>query len=110
MNYPNPFSTATKFVFTLTGDRTPDDLLIQIMTISGRVVREISESEIGPIQIGRNITSYSWDGRDQFGDLLANGVYLYRVKARIDGKDIDLQKSGADQYFHKGLGKMYIIR
>jgi hypothetical protein len=32
------------------------------------------------------------------------------VKARIDGKDIDLQKSGADQYFHKGLGKMYIIR
>jgi hypothetical protein len=92
MNYPNPFSTATKFVFTLTGDRTPDDLLIQIMTISGRVVREISESEIGPIQIGRNITSYSWDGRDQFGDLLANGVYLYRVKARIDGKDIDLTK------------------
>ena len=110
MNYPNPFSTATKFVFTLTGDRTPDDLLIQIMTISGRVVREISESEIGPIQIGRNITSYSWGGRDQFGDLLANGVYLYRVKAKIDGQDIDLLKSGADQYFHKGLGKMYIIR
>ena len=47
---------------------------------------------------------------DQFGDILANGVYLYRVKAKIDGKDIELLDSGADQYFHKGLGKMYIIR
>jgi hypothetical protein len=110
MNYPNPFSTQTRFVFTLTGDLVPDDLLIQIMTISGRVVREISEGEIGPIQIGRNITEFAWDGRDQFGDLLANGVYLYRVKAKIDGKDIELLDSNVDQYFHKGLGKMYIIR
>ena len=110
MNYPNPFSTQTRFVFTLTGDLVPDELLIQIMTISGRVVREISEGEIGPIQIGRNITEFAWDGRDQFGDILANGVYLYRVKAKIDGKDIELLDSGADQYFHKGLGKMYIIR
>lgn len=110
LNYPNPFSTSTRFVFTLTGDLVPDEVFIQIMTISGRVVREISESEIGPIQIGRNITEFAWDGRDQFGDLLANGVYLYRVKAQINGKDIDLLNSGADQYFHKGLGKMYIIR
>ena len=111
MNYPNPFSTQTRFVFKLTGDRVPDDLLIQIMTISGRVVREISEGEIGPIQIGRNITEFAWDGRDQFGDLLANGVYLYRVKAKIDGKDIDiLNKEDTEQYFHKGLRKMYIIR
>ena len=111
MNYPNPFSTQTRFVFKLTGDRVPDDILIQIMTISGRVVREISEGEIGPIQIGRNITEFAWDGRDQFGDLLANGVYLYRVKAKIDGKNIDiLDKEDTEQYFHKGLGKMYIIR
>ena len=110
MNYPNPFSTQTRFVFTLTGDRVPDDLLIQIMTISGRVVREISEGEIGPIQIGRNITEFAWDGRDQFGDLLANGVYLYRVKAKIDGKDISILDTDANQYFHNGLGKMYIIR
>ena len=111
MNYPNPFSTQTRFVFKLTGDRVPDDILIQIMTISGRVVREISEGEIGPIQIGRNITEFAWDGRDQFGDLLANGVYLYRVKAKIDGKNIEiLDKEDTEQYFHKGLGKMYIIR
>ena len=110
MNYPNPFSTSTRFVFTLTGDRIPDDILIQIMTISGKVVREITESEFGPIQIGRNISEFAWNGRDEFGDQLANGVYLYRVKAKIDGQDIDLLTSGADQYFHKGLGKMYLLR
>jgi len=80
------------------------------MTISGRVVREITESELGAIQIGRNISDFAWDGRDAFGDQLANGVYLYRVKAKIDGVDINLLKSGADKYFHKGLGKMYLLR
>jgi hypothetical protein len=110
MNYPNPFSTSTRFVFTLTGDEVPDDMQIQIMTISGKVVREINESELGPIQIGRNITEYAWDGKDAFGDPLANGVYLYRVKAKINGQEIKRLESGADSYFHKGLGKMYIIR
>ena len=80
MNYPNPFSTSTRFVFTVTGDAIPDDIQIQIMTVSGKVVREINEAELGLIQIGRNVSSYAWDGKDQFGDPLANGVYLYRVK------------------------------
>lgn len=110
MNYPNPFSTSTRFVFTLTGNQPPDELIIQIMTVTGRIVREITESEIGPIRIGRNISEYSWDGRDEFGDQLANGVYLYRVKAQIDGEPIDHRSSGADQHFKKSWGKMYLMR
>ncbi len=110
MNYPNPFSTSTRFVFTLTGSEPPDDIIIQIMTVSGRVVREITEDELGVIQIGRNITDYAWDGTDEFGDPLANGVYLYRVRARLNGEDIKRRDSGADQYFEKDFGKMYILR
>jgi flagellar hook assembly protein FlgD len=110
MNYPNPFSTSTRFVFTLTGDEIPDDIQIQIMTISGKVVREINETELGPIQIGRNITEFAWDGKDSFGDPLANGVYLYRVKTKIKGQEIKHLESGVDDYFFKGLGKMYIVR
>jgi len=110
MNYPNPFSTSTKFVFTLTGSEVPEDMVIQILTVSGRVVREITEDQLGPIHIGRNITEYAWDGRDEFGDQLANGVYLYRVKAKINGEDIKHLESGADQYFNKGFGKMYLLR
>lgn len=110
MNYPNPFSTSTRFVFTLTGTEPPDDIIIQILTVSGRVVREITEDEIGIIQIGRNISEYAWDGTDEYGDPLANGVYLYRVKARLNGEEIKRRESGADQFFEKDFGKMYILR
>jgi hypothetical protein len=110
MNYPNPFSTSTRFVFTLTGSEVPDELLIQILTVSGRVVREITEDQLGPIYIGRNISEFAWDGTDEFGDPLANGVYLYRVKATINGEEIKHRSSGADQHFEKSFGKMYLMR
>jgi flagellar hook assembly protein FlgD len=110
LNYPNPFSTSTKFVFTLTGSEIPDDFQIQIFTVTGKVIREIDEAELGPLFIGKNVTSFAWDGRDQFGDLVANGVYLYRVKAQIGGKDIKQLESTADDYFKNGFGKMYLIR
>ncbi len=110
MNYPNPFSTQTQFVFTLTGATIPDEFTIQILTVSGKLVRTITIDELGPIHIGRNVTEFRWDGRDEFGDQLANGVYLYRVITSINGESIDHRSSGADQYITKGFGKMYLIR
>jgi len=110
MNYPNPFSTQTQFVFTLTGSEVPDEFSIQILTVSGKLVRTITVNELGPIHIGRNLTEYRWDGRDEFGDQLANGVYLYRVITSLNGESIDHRESGADQYITKGFGKMYLIR
>ena len=110
MNYPNPFTSKTRFVFTLTGTDVPDEMIIQIMTISGKVVREITEDEIGSIRIGRNITEYAWDGKDEFGDPLANGVYLYRAKIQLNGEEVKQRESGADKYFNKEFGKMYLMR
>lgn len=110
MNYPNPFSTSTKFVFTLTGSEVPDEMIIQVMTVTGKVVREITEDEFGPMHIGRNISEFSWNGTDEFGDPLANGVYLYRVLTQINGEDIKHRESGADSHFKKEFGKMYIMR
>ena len=80
------------------------------MTVTGRVVREILQDEIGPIKIGNNITQYAWDGRDEYGDQLANGVYLYRVIAKINGEDIKNRGTAADQAFKRGFGKIYILR
>lgn len=110
MNYPNPFSTATHFVFTLTGSEVPTYFKIQILTITGKVIREITNDELGALHVGRNITDYAWDGKDEFGDQLANGVYLYRVVTTLRGDEIEKRESGADQYFKKGFGKMYLIR
>ena len=110
MNWPNPFSDRTHFVFTLTGASLPDYLKIQIMTITGKIAREIDMNELGSLHIGRNITEYAWDGRDEFGDQLANGVYLYRVITRLNGESIEHRDSGADKYFKKNFGKMYLMR
>jgi flagellar hook assembly protein FlgD len=107
--YPNPFSTSTRFVFTLTGGEVPEDLKIQIMTVTGKVVREITKEELGPIRIGNNKTEYAWDGRDEFGDKLANGVYLYRVILK-NGGGFKHRESAGDKAFKKNFGKLYILR
>jgi hypothetical protein len=110
LNYPNPFTTSTRFVFVLTGSKIPDQMQIQIMTITGKLVKTIDAYDIGPIRIGRNITEYAWDGNDDYGDRLANGVYLYRVKAKIDGENIEHRPTSADKYFKKGFGKLYLMK
>jgi hypothetical protein len=110
MNYPNPFSNSTHFVFTLTGSEIPTYFKIQVLTITGKVVREITQDELGPIHIGRNITEFAWNGKDEFGDQLANGLYLYHVVTSINGQAIEQQASGADKYFKKEFGKMYLMR
>jgi hypothetical protein len=107
--YPNPFSSSTRFVFTLTGSKIPEDIMINIMTVTGKVVRQIRKAELGPLRIGNNLTEYAWDGRDEFGDQLANGVYLYQVKIKGDDEYKHRQTS-ADKAFKKGFGKMYLLK
>lgn len=111
LNYPNPFSTATRFVFTMTGSEIPSQFKIQILTVTGKIVREIKKSELGNLHIGRNITDYSWDGKDEYGQMLGNGVYLYRVITSIRGEDVEQRKlAPVDKFFKNGYGKLYIMR
>lgn len=42
-NYPNPFTSSTAFVFTITGNEVPQNIKIEIMTVTGKIVREINE-------------------------------------------------------------------
>ncbi|MGB3005753.1 MAG: FlgD immunoglobulin-like domain containing protein, partial [Chitinophagaceae bacterium] len=113
LNYPNPFTTSTAFVFTITGNEVPQNIKIEIMTVTGRIVREITKGELGALHIGRNITEFKWDGTDQYGQKLANGIYLYRVVTNLNGKMLDKYKAegdNTDKYFNKGYGKMYLMR
>lgn len=108
--YPNPFTTQMRFVFTLTGSSVPDQLQIQILTVSGKVVRAISLAELGPIRIGTNISEFAWNGCDQYGDRLANGVYFYQVIAKLNGQSIKKRSTAADNLFDKNWGKIYLMR
>lgn len=113
LNYPNPFSTSTAFVFTLTGSEIPQNMKVQILTVTGKIVREVTKEELGPIHIGRNITEFKWDGTDQFGQKLGNGVYLYRFVNTLNGKRMEkyrAQGDNTDVFFNNGYGKMYLMR
>lgn len=109
--YPNPFTTKMKFVFTLTGDKIPDKIKVQIMTISGKIVREIFKEELGSIKIGNNISDFTWDGTDMYGDRLANGIYFYKVTVENNDKaEIKHRKTSTDNYFKQNTGKIYLMR
>ncbi|GAB3838417.1 putative type IX secretion system sortase PorU2 [Hymenobacter jeollabukensis] len=108
--YPNPITSKARFVFTLTGSTPPRNMKIQILTVTGKVVREIMQSELGPLRIGNNVSSYAWDGTDEYGDRLANGTYLYRVVLDDPDGQYEHRRTAADQAFKKGWGKLVLLR
>ena len=69
--------------FTLNLSRIPEELTLRIFTISGRLIKEIKRTA-PELKIGFN--SITWDGKDEDGDLPANGVYLYKIIAKKDSK------------------------
>ncbi len=76
LNYPNPFSRHTEFQFETNLDGVEMDIVIRIQSISGKTVKVIQKN----IQAGGfRIAGIEWDGKDDFGNDLANGVYLYRL-------------------------------
>ena len=75
MNYPNPFSEQTSFSYELTEDG--HDVRINILTLAGKLVKTIYGASS---TVGYNFRTV-WDGRDNDGDKVANGVYIYKVEA-----------------------------
>ncbi len=73
VNYPNPFSDETQFTFQFFSPNGSADVTIRIYTVSGRLIQEIND-------VARpGFNKIHWDGRDRDGDVLANGVYLYKI-------------------------------
>jgi hypothetical protein len=83
-NYPNPFTDNTSFYFDHNRPNEDLEVLIQIFTISGKLVKTIQQI------INSNAfrsDAIPWDGLDDFGDKIGRGVYIYKLKVRSsDGK------------------------
>jgi len=96
LNYPNPFTTNTNFQFehNLSGQLL--DVQISIFSVSGKLVKTILHVAAAD---GFRVTDIHWDGKDEYGDTLARGVYLYRVKVR--GTDITGNTATAESDFEK---------
>jgi len=91
LNYPNPFTDNTAFYFEHNQPFTDLNILIQIYSPSGKLVKTIHHQEstasgfrIGPIQ---------WDGKDDFGSKIGRGVYFYRLRViTSNGKSAEQQQ------------------
>lgn len=85
-NYPNPFPQNTFFTFVVTGIQPPEELRIKIYTVGGRLLRNITVSS-SMTNLGYN--RVYWDGLDEDGDPVANGLYFYKVVAKSAGRSVE---------------------
>ena len=90
LNYPNPFVNYTEFWFNHNSSYDLN-VSIQIFTISGKLVKTIN-GYINTSSSSSLSRDLSWDGRDDFGDKVAKGVYMYRLTVRSDQIDKQVSK------------------
>lgn len=87
INYPNPFTTHTSFFIEYNQCCTDFDIMIQVFTVSGKLVKTMNEHVNSE---GFRSEPIEWDGKDDYGDNIGRGVYIYHVVARtLDGKSAD---------------------
>lgn len=85
LNYPNPFTTRTEFFFEHNQVCESLDAQIQIYTVSGKLVKTINQQVKTQ---GFRTEGIEWDGKDDFGDNIGKGVYVYRLSVRTPNGDI----------------------
>jgi hypothetical protein len=78
LNYPNPFQKETDFTYILTQEA---NVSIKVFTVAGRLIKAFPEQWMKP-----GFNTVHWDGRDEDGDVPANGVYLYKIIAKNEKK------------------------
>ncbi len=85
LNYPNPFVNYTQFWFTHNHPFEPLEVQVQVMTITGKIVWTKNQIVTTDGFLSREIF---WDGRDDFGDKIGKGVYVYKltVKSSLTNK------------------------
>ena len=93
-NFPNPFSAGTTFTFEH-DQVSAIDAEIKIYTVAGRLIQTLSLNSIAT-----QFVQIPWDGRDRDGDLLSNGVYLYKV----------IVSTQDHRFTSEALGKASILR
>ena len=88
LNYPNPFVDYTEFWFNHNRPFEPLDVQVQVFTVTGKVVWTKNQIVSTDGFLSRDI---AWDGRDDFGDRIGKGVYVYKitVKSTLTNKRVE---------------------
>ncbi|MCH8837973.1 MAG: T9SS type A sorting domain-containing protein [Candidatus Marinimicrobia bacterium] len=72
-NYPNPFNPNTTIDFTL---NAAGAVILDVYDLMGHKVRTLADA---PMSSGTH--SVKWNGRDDSGNQLSSGIYIYRMSA-----------------------------
>ncbi len=78
LNYPNPMRTETRFIYETSASH--GEGTVRVFAVSGRTVANIPFSYTGGHE-----GVIEWNGKDDDGDNLANGTYLYRLEMNTPG-------------------------
>ena len=81
LNYPNPMNEETSFYFELTRD--VEELQVGVYTLSGKSIWTTSRYDLRADRYPNGETEIVWDGRDDEGDRVATGVYMFRVTVSV---------------------------
>ena len=73
-NFPNPFNASTTIAFQL---GLPSRVELAVYSISGQRVRTLFSGSLPPWAYHR----LQWDGRNERGEPVASGAYLYQLLA-----------------------------
>jgi len=82
LNYPNPFTTHTDFFFEHNQLGKVLNAEVQIFTVTGKLVKTIFTSFAAN---GSRSEPISWDGKDDYGNTIGKGVYIYKINVSCDG-------------------------
>ena len=85
LNYPNPFTTQTEFFFEHNQHCDFLDVQLQIFTISGKIVKTITKRVHAE---GFRVGGISWDAKDDYGDKIGRGVYVYTLKVSSENGEM----------------------
>jgi flagellar hook assembly protein FlgD len=87
LNYPNPFTTRTSFLFEHNQPCNSLDVQVQVFTVSGKLVKTINETVLSH---GFRNDPIEWNGLDDYGQKIGRGVYLYNLKVTTpDGQNAE---------------------
>jgi hypothetical protein len=92
LNYPNPFINYTEFWFNHNSSQVLD-VSVQIFTVSGKLVKTINGQTSGGSKITSSVSKdLVWDGKDDFGDKIGKGVYVYKLTVRSSELNKQVEK------------------
>lgn len=86
-NYPNPFTTHTRFMFEHNRACVPMTVQVQVFTVTGKLIKTIDKRLVCD---GFRNDELEWDGKDDYGDKIGRGIYIYRLRVETaDGFTAD---------------------